>query len=166
MKCEHAREFLLLPEEGYQALPFWRRWSLERHWRRCPACSAERRTLERMVALLRETPWPSAPEGLWEQVEARLPRLQEGGKPREAPPLRWAWALAGLGLLALLLWEGTRFLSSKSPPPEMVQAAQQEEREAVYYHTWLVSTHPLNASPAWDMVSPWALSVSPSEAGP
>ncbi|HDQ72874.1 MAG TPA: hypothetical protein ENN19_12375 [Chloroflexi bacterium] len=109
---EHVTEWLSAYHDG--ALEERRLRQVKLHLLECEACRAALDTLQKLSALLQESPAPATltrPDRFVAQVGLRLPRRQE--QPPGKRALGLAWRLMPVGLLGAWVFSQTLFLVAK-----------------------------------------------------
>ena len=106
MNCDNAREFFDLLIDNQSAVEH----SVILHMENCSACRAELDKWRKIHAIFKNTPTPSPPKGLAEEILARIPPGTAESSPHPTSTLvkgPWMWpalAMAAMLVLGVGIW--------------------------------------------------------------
>ncbi|MHB0935777.1 MAG: zf-HC2 domain-containing protein [Armatimonadota bacterium] len=129
MKCPDIEQLAAYQTDAVNATE---RRRIDEHVAACATCRHELAALEEVAGMVSALPQPAMPDNLWPGVAARL-------EPRRTPVSAWWRALAGAGMLAVLLFGSVQAYHASQPLPMASETAS----AFVTRHEFLTAQDPL-----------------------
>jgi hypothetical protein len=145
MNCDDARKFFDLWIEDRHSVDE----PVLRHVENCAGCSTELQKWERIYTILRNSPTPSPPKGLAEEILAVIPPGAAESSPHptfnliRGPWLRPALALAAMliiGICVLFLYQGP-FKTPDAQKSAAISGEREKSLDPVSAHVFNVNLH-------------------------